>query len=131
MLHWRLPLGTLIIAALVGACWLDLWLEEVTAIPGIALFPVSIAFVVLGTREMLDLAEAGGLRPLRWVVYAGNLVLIGSSWGSVVCLHVAGGVPSGGNQPGPATAAAASEWTMLALALAVLAAVVGQMRRYE
>lgn len=131
MLHWRLPLGALIIAALVGACWLDLWLEEVTAIPGIALFPVSVAFVVLAAREMLQLAEAGGLRPLPWVVYAGSLLVVGSGWGSVVGLHFARDVPSGGDGLGSSVSAAASVWTMLALAVAVLVAFVAQMRRYE
>jgi len=130
MLRWRLPLGALIIAALAGACWLDVWLEEVTAIPGIALFPVSVAFVVLAGREMLDLAEAVGLHALPWVVYAGSLVVVGSGWASVVCLHFAGGLPSGAEDLGLSIAAAASEATVLALAAAVLGAFVAQMCRY-
>jgi phosphatidate cytidylyltransferase len=80
MLRWRLLLGTLIVGALVALCWLDYRAE----IPGVWLLPVAIGAAVLATKESLDLAALAGLRPLRWAVYVGNVLLILSSWAAVL-----------------------------------------------
>jgi phosphatidate cytidylyltransferase len=76
MLHWRLFLGALIIATLVALCWLDAH----AATPGVWLLPVAFVATVLATRELLDLLAAGGMRPIRWVVHLGNLLLVVSAW---------------------------------------------------
>ena len=76
MLRWRLLLGTLIIAALVGLCWLD----GHATVPGIWLLPVVIVAAVLATKEMLDLLAAAGMKPARWLVYLANFVIVAITW---------------------------------------------------
>lgn len=103
MLRWRILLGTLIVAALVGLCWLD----HLASMPGAWLFPVVILATVLADQEMLRLMRAAGSRPLAWPVYCGSLLVVVSNWAPAVCS------PS------------------LALALAVLLALLGEMCRYK
>jgi len=132
MLRWRIPLGILIIAAILGLCWLDHWLERVTGIPGkpgtgvpgIALFPVLAVFVVLAVREVLDLAAAGGVRPVPWVVYFGSLLVVTSSWISPLCYRFAYDVEERFDT-------APSDWTLFALAAGVILVFLVEMRRYE
>ncbi len=49
MLRWRLLLGTLLIALLVGLFWLDHRGE----IPGLWLAPLLLVFGLLATQELL------------------------------------------------------------------------------
>jgi phosphatidate cytidylyltransferase len=127
MLRWRLFLGVLIIAAFVGLCWLD----ELAPVDGLVLFPVLVVFILLATREVLNLAAVGGMHPLRHVVYAGNLLIAGAAWVAPIWWDFFG--------PGAGQAAEASrpfvtmvtEWTMLAVAGAVLVAFIAEMRRFE
>jgi len=76
MLRWRFLLGTLIIAALVGLCWLDTGAPA----PGLYLMPVVVVLAVMATRELLDLAAAAGHNPLRWTIYFGNVFLVVGLW---------------------------------------------------
>ncbi|MGA2619129.1 MAG: phosphatidate cytidylyltransferase [Thermoguttaceae bacterium] len=76
MLCWRLLLGTLLIAAVAGLCWLD----ARSAIPGLWLMPLLVAVTLLATQEVLWLLRARGSRPLAWTVYAGNLLIVLGSW---------------------------------------------------
>jgi phosphatidate cytidylyltransferase len=76
MLRWRLSLGTLIIAALVVLCWLDTHPEG----PGRWLLPVAFIAAALATGEMLELLAAAGMRPVPWVVYLMNFLLVLSGW---------------------------------------------------
>ncbi len=81
MLRWRLLLGAFIIAALVALCWLD---NRTTAIPGVWLMPLAVAAALLATKEFLDLAAVAGVRPLRWTVYVGNVLLVVSAWSVIL-----------------------------------------------
>jgi phosphatidate cytidylyltransferase len=76
MLRWRLLLGILIIAALVALCWLD----AKSTVPGLWLLPLAMIVAVLCTAELLNLARAVGLRPLRRPVVFGNILLVASGW---------------------------------------------------
>jgi len=109
MLRWRLLLGTLIIAALVGLCWLD----AQAARPGIWLLPVLLAFTLLATSEILHLARAGGLHPIGWPVYYGNLLLVLCQW-----------LPLNGNW-------LTIWWLAAGLATGVFLIFFGEMTRYE
>ena len=132
MLRWRIPLGISIVAALLALCWLDSWLEQGTGVPGepgsgvpgIALFPVLAAFVVLAAREVLYLADAGGVRPVAWVVYFGSLLIVTSSWISPLCYRFAYDV----NQKFDTSP---SDWTLFALAAGVILVFLVEMCRYE
>lgn len=111
MLRWRLLLGTTFIAALVGLCWLD----AAAAIPGTWLFPLAVAVSLAGSGEVLWLASARGLQPLAWVVYLGTVLIVCANW-----LPRLDGVPD----LGPLG------WPAAALAIGMILAFVGEMRRY-
>ena len=124
MLRWRLPLGFLIIAALVGLFWLDHWLEQLTEVPGIALAPVLLGFVVLGSREMLQLSRAAGVQPVAWSVYLGSLLVATSSWAPLLWRRFACSEPhDAANLP--------VQWILLALGAALILVFAAEMRRYE
>ncbi len=82
MLYWRLALGTLIIAALAGMCWLD----HRALLPGIWLMPLAAAFAILATAELVRLMKAVDMVPRAWVVYGGNLLILLSSWMPVILI---------------------------------------------
>jgi phosphatidate cytidylyltransferase len=123
MLRWRLLLGTLIVAALVGLCWLD----QASAVPGVVLLPVLVIFALLGSQEILGLLRACGLQPVGWVVYAGNFLIAVAPWQAVWSVH-------GRTACALAESAPAADYalpSMLALALAVIVLLVAEMWRYR
>ena len=117
MLRWRLLLGTLLITVLGVLIRLD----HVAAIPGLWLFPVALVCAVAATGEVLYLAGAAGAQPLSWTVYAGNVLLLASSWLPLVWKRTADPTPG----------APAGTWPLVALALCVLLVFVGEMRRFQ
>ncbi len=127
MLRWRLLLGTLLVAVVVGLCWLD----HKAALPGMYLFPMLVAGLWIATREVLELAEAGGIRPVKWTVYLVNLLLISAAW--VSPLHCRLAVEGAGGSGGPSTncASCASNWVLMALAAGVGLIFLAEMRRFE
>ena len=80
MLRWRLLLGFLIIAAMLGLCWLDHLAPAWGLFAGVFLLPVGVLLVVLATSELVAMLEAGGLKPCKGVVYGGNVLLFVSCW---------------------------------------------------
>ena len=113
MLRWRLLLGVLFIAGLLGVCWADAHALR----PGVWLLPLALLLAGLAGGEMLRLMRSGNLRPLAWPVHAGNVLLIAANY-----------VPQ-------ITSAGASlgsfGWLTLALAAGMILAFVGEMRRYS
>jgi len=125
MLRWRLLLGTLLIAALVGLCWLDH--RAAAGLKGVWLAPVLVALAVLATHEILALESAVGLTPVPWVVYAGNLVVLATPWVAFLLRH-----GTDGSRPsGTAATPSAGHEVAMALALMVILALVAEMRRYQ
>ncbi len=111
MLRWRLLLGTLLIAAVIALSWMDYR----AAVAGSWLGPVAALLAILATQETLAIVSADGVRPARWVVYLGNLFLVGSNWLPLMADH----------------STAPETWLLLTLALSVFAVLVAEMRRYE
>lgn len=109
MLRWRLILGTLLIAAIVGLCWCDYR----AATPGIWFLPIALVLSVLASKEVLWLLEARDWRPIPAVVYLGNLAIVASNF-----------VPVLRGDPHP------NAWGFTAFTLMVLVAFLGEMRRY-
>lgn len=132
MLSWRISLGTLFVAVLIGLCWWD----HHAAIPGIVLFPLAIALTILAGEEFLQLAAAGRLKPLRWAVHGANLLVVLSSWVPPACLETSGGRAvsndafAGGVFPLD-TIRATDQWLVLAVAAGLFLFFLGEMRRYE
>jgi phosphatidate cytidylyltransferase len=71
MLRWRLALGAIIIAALVGLFWLDYH----ASLLGVALLPLALIVTLLGTGETLQICDAVGLHGVRLVSYGGGVLL--------------------------------------------------------
>jgi phosphatidate cytidylyltransferase len=117
MLRWRLLLGTLIIAALVGLSWLD----HYAAVQGVWLLPVAVCLVLMGGGEVLSLAAADGMLPVAWTVHCGNLLLLVAAW--LPLAFDCGARPAG--------EAAASSWPSVALAIGVLLVFAAEMYRYK
>lgn len=76
MLRWRLSVGLLLIALLVGLVCLD----HRASRPGVWLFPLAVILLILGTGELLRLLAGCGLRPAKLIVHAGNLLIIAAAW---------------------------------------------------
>lgn len=117
MLRWRLLLGALLIAVLGILCWLDHW----APVPGLWLFPVALVGAIAATNEVLSLANAAGVRPLPWTVYASNVLLLVSSWVPFIWEAAAETAPQ----------TTAGTWPLLALALCVLLVFAGEMYRFQ
>jgi phosphatidate cytidylyltransferase len=109
MLRWRLLLGTIFIAAIVGLCWLDYHATQ----PGIWFLPLALVLSVLASQEVLGLLAERDLRPLPSVVYLGNLLIVASNF-----------VPILRGQIAP------NDWGLWAFAVMIPAAFIGEMRRY-
>jgi phosphatidate cytidylyltransferase len=116
MLRWRLVLGALFIALLVGLCWLDYH----AAWPGVFLLPLAAALSLAGAGELLAMFRKRGHAPLPWVVYGGALItvlLAGASvympaeWSNSVTVGRLG-------------------WLAVGLATSFAIAVVAELRRY-
>ncbi len=121
MLRWRLLLGTLIIGAIVGLCRLD-HASSPAWLPGAWLLPVALLFTLLGSHEIVHLARSGGMKPLAWVVYCGNALLLLSNW----IPPIVGTVSSADG-----TSVSATPWPLFAMAIGLLAMLLGEMGRYE
>lgn len=111
MLHWRILLGAVLIAALVALCWLD----ARAGIPGIWLMPLAIVVGLLAGDELLRMFALGRTTPQAWTVHLGNTLVILSNWAPLVW---------------PDAALGPLAWPALALAAAVLLIFGSEMLRF-
>lgn len=116
MLRWRILLGILLIAALIGLFWLDYHASS----PGAWLFLLVLAAGLAAAHEVVTLLAAAGYRPLASVIYGGTLLVIGSNAIPLFYLAVTESHPI-----------ARLGWPLLAFTACVLAALVGEMVRYR
>ena len=116
MLRWRLLLGTVFIAVLFGI----IWLEVLGTLPVSPLFLLALVLTPIAADEVLGLLKAGDWHPLPWVVYGGSFAIAASN-----------GIPL--FWPGyPANCPLGHlGWPLSTLAVGMIAAFVGEMRRYE
>lgn len=115
MLRWRLLLGTVLIAGLVGLCWLD-WRAER---PGIWLLPLAIVAALLGAGELLAMFRKRGNEPLAWVIELGTLTTV-----------LAAAIP-GLWTDAAATPFRGVAWIAIGLAVSLLVAFAGELRRFD
>jgi phosphatidate cytidylyltransferase len=112
MLRWRLLLGTLFILVLIGLLWWD----HVARPPGLVLFPLALLLSAVAAQEYLGLLAARGLRPEKYVVYAGSVGVVAVN-AIPVFWRDSPLEPLG--------------WPLAAFGLSVLAAFIMEMWRYE
>ena len=116
MLRWRLLLGVLLVAGLVALAWLDLN----GGLPGMWLFPLAMLVGLGAAHEMATLLAKAGYQPLPGVIYGGSLLVIGSN---TIPLFV---LPLVDDQPTERLG-----WPLMAFALVMLWAFVGEIGRYR
>jgi phosphatidate cytidylyltransferase len=121
VLRWRLLVASIIIVPLVLLLLADYSCNF--GIPGIWLWPLPLAFAMLGVAEVLDLLAAKHLRPAGWSVYSGALLVVGAS---LVPL----GEPLGGWLPAADAPLGRLGWPLAALVTSVVLAFIAEMRRY-
>jgi phosphatidate cytidylyltransferase len=119
VLRYRLLLGTIFIAAMAALCLADGY-RLLNTLPGAWLFPLAILLAVLASGEMLWLFAARDFRPLPWVVYFGNVLIVASN-----------AVPVFWPKLAAASILGRFGWSFCAGGVAVLIAFIGEMRRYE
>ena len=122
-LFWRVVVGITLTSVLLGIFYIDFLLENLLAIPGVALFPVLMTFAILATREILELTVAGGVKPIPWVVYATCAMVITSSWITPLWYRFARTVYERCHT-------SPSDWTLFALAAGMILVFLAEMRRY-
>ena len=115
MLHWRLLFGAVFIGVLAALVWLDLG-----AMPGTWLLPLVLVVGLGAAHEVVTLLARGGYRPLVSIIYGGSLLVIASN---SIPLFL---FPAPDDRPSVPLG-----WPLLAFALVLLAAFVGEMSRYR
>jgi phosphatidate cytidylyltransferase len=119
LLRYRLILGAVLIAAFALLCWLDY--HQTAGAPGGAwLFPIAVILSVLASQEILGLLRAGGHRPIGWIVYLGNFLIVLSN-----------GAPMFWPNWATSTAIDRIGWPLSAFTLSCIVAFIGEMYRYE
>jgi len=116
LLRWRLLLGALLIGALVGLMVLDVR----SATPGGWLLGLALVAGLAAANEVVSLLRSGGYRPLAGVIYLGTLAVIASN-----------AIPLYWRVVDESHALERLGWPLLAFMAVVLAAFIGEMRRYE
>ncbi|HZN34356.1 MAG TPA: CDP-archaeol synthase, partial [Pirellulaceae bacterium] len=124
MLRWRLISAAVILAVLLTFVWLD-YRQAWGAPSGAFLLPVLLVVLALATGEVLDLLAAKGHRPKAAIVYLGN-----------VAIPLAAALPVlfglfGRKLPAAAFPLGEFGWPLVALAVATIAVLVGEMARFE
>ncbi len=119
MLRYRLLLGALFIAAFAALCWLDQ--NRVAGAPrGAWLLPLALLLSVPASGEMLWLTTNENRRPAVWLVYVGNFVIVAAS-----------GIGLFWSSRSPSSVIGELGWPLAAFMLAVIAAFVVEMYRYQ
>ncbi|HEV2969755.1 MAG TPA: CDP-archaeol synthase [Pirellulales bacterium] len=119
MLRWRLLLGMALIAILIGLCWLDV--HQLPGPPGGWLFPVALLLSLGASDELLRLVGHPDEKPVAWIILIGNLAIVASSGISAFWTDA----------PYIGSPLERLGWPMAVFIVAVFAAFVGEMARYE
>lgn len=122
MLRFRLMAAATILIPLVLLLVADLRWNA--GIPGVWLFPLGLVLSWMAAAEVLDLVRTPGHRPLAWTTYLGVTLVFASAFATLAW-------PLCGRQYPANCPLGTLGWPFLALAIAVIVAFVGEMRRYE
>jgi phosphatidate cytidylyltransferase len=123
LLRWRLISAAVILSVLLTLVWLDYRLV-LFGIPGIWLLPVLLAVALLGTQEVLALFAAKGHRPVGWILYLGNALIVLAACLPML-LQLAGRSLPANHPLGP------FGWPLVAVALASVGVLMAEMQRFE
>jgi phosphatidate cytidylyltransferase len=124
LLRWRLFSAAVFIAVLVGFFSLDFHYHEWIGASGAWLIPVVLLMTGLATSEVLDLLAARDLRPNRWSVYVGTMMVVLATCTPILWDFMETPYP-------PDCPLGKLGWPLAAMALAVILVFVGEMCRYK
>lgn len=116
MLRWRLILGTALVAALAGFCWLDVR----AARPGVYLIALAVIAAWLAAGEMLRIFASLGHYPARGALFAATLLPVVFSSVPVMAPVITVNFAIG-----------SLGWLAIGLAMGLVVAFAGEMSRYE
>jgi phosphatidate cytidylyltransferase len=116
LLRWRITLGILFSAALLGLCWLDFYAPR----PGLFLIPLAIVASLMSAGEVLGLYSHGSHQPIPWVIYVGTLLTVTMSATPSYWKEYPNDGPIG-----------RLGWLALGMTASVLVALFGEVRRYK
>jgi phosphatidate cytidylyltransferase len=123
VLRWRLTSAAVILSVLLTLVWLDY--RQMGGVPsGTYLLPVMLGVLLLATGETLDLLATGGWRPIGPIVLTGNLAILLAASLPLVFQLLGRQLPARGPLGD-------FGWPLIALALAAIAVLIGEMARYE
>jgi phosphatidate cytidylyltransferase len=122
LLRWRLLLGAALIGGLAALCWLDATSSSSDRYvpPGGWLFPLAVVACLLASGEILWLLRDLPQRPVPWIVYLGNLLIVGSNILPFLRSRHVSEIPLG-----------PLGWPAVFFTLSMLIAFLGEMARYE
>jgi phosphatidate cytidylyltransferase len=116
VLRWRLILGTVFVAALVGLCWLDAHASK----PGMYLGALAIAATWFCAGELLAMFRARGFAPSTAAFYAAALLPVLFSCVPILILKITFNYTMG-----------AHGWLAVGLAAGLATTFLGEMRRFD
>jgi phosphatidate cytidylyltransferase len=119
VLRYRLLLGTLFIALLAGLCCLD-GTQAAGAPAGAWLLPLALLLALVASGEMLWLLSSAEHRLLAAVIYAGNFAIVAANGIPLIWPELAAKYPL-----------QIFGWPLSTFALAILAAFVCEIVRYQ
>jgi len=118
VLHWRVLIGLLLVALLVGLSWLD-FRQALGLPPGAWIYPLIPIIAWLAAGEIRTLARSAEEWPLSWVVYSGTLSVVLMS-GVPIYWPAAQQLPLG-----------TIGWPLIGLTLGAFLAFIGEILRFE
>ena len=116
MLHSRLIIGALLIAALAGICWLDVRGPR----PGVFLASLALLAAALAAGEMRRLFRHRGVAPSASAMYLGTLLPVAACCVPVLLPNVVVNYSQG-----------SAGWLATGLTFGLMAALVSEMRCYD
>jgi phosphatidate cytidylyltransferase len=125
MLRWRLILGTLLIAALIGLAWLDYF----APLPGLWLMPVAILLAILSAAELIEMINVLGMKPAGLTIYGGIVLILLSNWISYLHTNVLDKSPDAWANWDLLTAPIA--WPLIILIVYTIVIFINEMYRFQ
>jgi phosphatidate cytidylyltransferase len=127
MLLWRIIVAAILITALLGACWLD----NHASIPGLVFILLGFLLLAYASSELIQLMEAGGMKPLPAVVYGGNVLVLAGTWFPIFWKHWCNSRSISPLEVATPNPMSLSPWSLACLVLCLVAAFIGAMRRFK
>ncbi|MCG8432916.1 MAG: hypothetical protein MJA83_02665, partial [Gammaproteobacteria bacterium] len=116
MLHWRLIVGSILVVALVGVCWIDFYAPR----PGLFLLPLAVIASLMSANEVIGFYSHREHQPIPVVIYLGTLLTVLLSAAPMLWKIYPSDGPIG-----------RLGWLALGMTASLLVALAGEVQRYK